>query len=61
MDVQSRQIPEMEKHPEPEIVYFPQTRFLAIQGHPEWMSAQPGFRKLCVDLVREYLFNESVK
>lgn len=32
-------IPEMYSHNEPEVVYFPKIRGLAIQGHPEWMNA----------------------
>lgn len=48
-------IPEMHKHPEPEIVYFPTVKGLAIQGHPEYGHASKEFVDLCLDLVTEYL------
>jgi anthranilate/para-aminobenzoate synthase component II len=44
----------MEK--EPEIVYFPNLRGLAIQGHPEFFGAPKPFVEYCVDLVTKYLF-----
>lgn len=40
---------------EAEIVYFPQLKGLAIQGHPEYTEAKPEFINLCLDLVKEYL------
>ena len=40
---------------EPEVVYFPKIRALAIQGHPEWMSDDSPFVKWCNELVVEYL------
>jgi len=43
---------------EPEVVFFPQTRGLAIQGHPEWMDERSEFIKYCNALVREYLMVE---
>lgn len=48
-------IEDMNNQVEPEIVYFPKTRALAIQGHPEFMDEQDEFVKYCNDLVREYL------
>lgn len=43
---------------EPEIVYFPETKFLAIQGHPEYGDATKEFQDYCVELVKTYLFKE---
>lgn len=40
---------------EPEIVYFPQTKALAIQGHPEFMNSTEPFVQYCQQLVQEYL------
>ena len=42
---------------EPEIIYFPEIKGLAIQGHPEFMDAQCEFVQYCNDLVKEYLVN----
>lgn len=39
---------------EPEIVYFPQSRCLAIQGHPEFMSPSAMFVHHVNDLIGEY-------
>lgn len=46
---------------EPEIVYFPSTRCLAIQGHPEYPNAPHRFVDLCVELAAEKLFNEKLE
>lgn len=40
---------------EPEIVYFPKVKGLAIQGHPEFMDRSEAFVGYCNDLVKEYL------
>ena len=40
---------------EPEIVWFPQTHALCIQGHPEFSSATTSFIKLCQKLIKEYI------
>lgn len=48
-------IPEMEGQPEPEIVYFPEIKGLAIQGHPEYWSASGAFQSYCVQLVKDKL------
>jgi gamma-glutamyl-gamma-aminobutyrate hydrolase PuuD len=40
---------------EPEIVYFPTTKSLAIQGHPEYMDERTQFVRYCQQLVEEYL------
>lgn len=51
---------EIQKYPhqhEPEIVYFPAARALAIQGHPEYADSPAGYAKLCRSLVMEKLIN----
>jgi len=40
---------------EPEVVYFPQTRGLAIQGHPEWMNHDSPFVMWCLEKVQNLL------
>ena len=44
-------IPEIE----PEIVYFPFTKCLCIQGHPEWALPSSRYRKICNDLAKQLL------
>lgn len=49
----------MDDKPEPEIVWFPKIKALAIQGHPEFV-ANPDtdpFVQYCLDLVDEYILN----
>lgn len=49
--------PEMKNHVEPEIVWFPRIKGLAIQGHPEFI-ANPDtdpFVQYCMDKVREFI------
>lgn len=48
-----------EKMQEAEIVWFPDTKCLGIQGHPE-MSANKGLHKYCQSLVDLYLLNKSI-
>lgn len=53
--------PAMATHPEPEVVWFPKIKGLAIQGHPEFV-AQPNespFVQYCLDLVDEYLITSA--
>jgi hypothetical protein len=38
----------------PEVVYFPETNCLAIQGHPEWMYPQDEFVQWCVTQMEKY-------
>lgn len=45
---------------EPEIVYFPSVRGLAIQGHPEWVDATDPFAKYSNELVEEYLLTKEL-
>lgn len=39
---------------EPEIVYFPKIKALAIQGHPEFMDRNDTFVQYCMKLVQQY-------
>lgn len=56
MGEDDRNIEEMVLEREPEIVWFPEIRGLAIQGHPEYNMAGTGrFRDVCSKLVREYI------
>lgn len=43
------------EYKEPEIVFFPDTRALAIQGHPEYSNATQQFRQYTHELVKEFL------
>lgn len=43
---------------EPEIVWFPKSRALAIQPHPEWMPLEAEFPQYCRELVKQYIFGE---
>lgn len=45
---------------EPEIVYFPKIKGLAIQGHPEFMDRDALFVKYCNRLVKEYVVQHKV-
>ena len=40
---------------EPEIIFFPQTKALAIQGHPEYKAQDYPYTVYCNQLVKEYL------
>lgn len=44
------------KFVEPEIVWFPKIKALAIQGHPEYMKSDAPFVNHCRTLVERYLF-----
>lgn len=48
---------DMRQRVEPEIVYFPKIRFLAIQGHPEWANVTSQFVEYCNELVCTKLLN----
>lgn len=39
----------------PEVVYFPKTKCLAIQGHPEWLAATNPFVRWCGDKIQAYI------
>ena len=40
---------------EPEVVFFPKIKALAIQGHPEWMATSDSFVQYCLSLVKRKL------
>jgi hypothetical protein len=48
---------EMHEHEEPEIVWFPKIKGLAIQGHPEFHGRPltDPFVQYCMELVRKYI------
>lgn len=46
---------------EPEIVWFPKTKALCIQGHPEYMSHTDPYVKYIVQLIRQYIFSETME
>jgi GMP synthase-like glutamine amidotransferase len=43
---------------EPEIVYYPNTKCLGIQGHPEYESCDFSTKKICMMLIKKYLFSD---
>jgi gamma-glutamyl-gamma-aminobutyrate hydrolase PuuD len=43
---------------EPEVVYFPDIKALAIQGHPEWADEQDRFVGYCIEQVKDCLLSE---
>lgn len=45
---------------EPEVVYFPKLRGLAIQSHPEWCSVDDPFNLYVFELVNKLLLKETV-
>jgi len=52
--------PLMKHHVEPEIVWFPKIKGLAIQGHPEFHNPTDEFVGYCMDLVRKFILGEEV-
>jgi hypothetical protein len=45
------------KGPEPEILWFPKTKSLCIQSHPEFITnVDHPFVKYCLDLTKQYVF-----
>lgn len=52
---------EIKMEKEPEVVFFPEIKALAIQGHPEWMSASSNFVQYCLSLVEEKLICSSTQ
>ena len=47
-----------ENFKEPEIVWFPQTKSLCIQGHPEYGTASVPFIRYCLRLVEERILSD---
>jgi gamma-glutamyl-gamma-aminobutyrate hydrolase PuuD len=54
------EIEAMKHRAEAEVVYFPQTKGLAIQGHPEWMKADAPFVKWCNRMVVDKLMQAAI-
>ena len=52
--------PKMKDKKEPEVVWFPKIKALAIQGHPEFHSDPDNdpFVQYCLKLVRQYILGE---
>lgn len=48
------------RHRQPEIVWYPQTRSLAIQGHPEYLIESARYYQYCRELVQKFIFKEKV-
>ena len=48
-------------HQEPEIVWFPKTKTLAIQGHPEYLYPNHDFVKYCTTLIQRILLTGGPK
>ena len=46
---------------EPEVVFFPKIKALAVQGHPEWMPKSSAFVQYCLSLIEEKLLCSSMK
>lgn len=44
-----------EKVKEPEVVFYPKTRALCHQAHPEWMNAGSQYTKYFFNTIKEYL------
>lgn len=40
---------------EPEIVFYPMNKALAIQGHPEWASADTSYHRFCKHLILQHV------
>lgn len=45
---------------EPEAIWFPETRSLGVQGHPEFLPAGHEFQHYCRRIIQKYIFNEKV-
>lgn len=46
---------------EPEIVFYPKTKCLGIQGHPEYESCPSNTKNICMSLIKKYLLNKNLK
>ena len=51
---------EVEPPVEPEIIWYPKQRSLAIQGHPEYLGKNDPFPVYCRNLVKKYIFEETL-
>ena len=50
-------VEDMHQRLEPEVVFFPGIRALAIQGHPEWMGENTGFVQWCNKQIENLLLD----
>ena len=46
---------------EAEIVYYPNTNSLCIQGHPEYSHCEQRTKDMCLNLIHKYLFSKKEK
>ena len=46
---------------EPEIIYYPYTKALCIQGHPEWRHCDSNTSNICLNLIQKYLLNNNIE
>lgn len=46
---------------EPEIIFYPNTKCLGIQGHPEYGSCPDETKRYCMRLIKKYLLNSKDK
>jgi hypothetical protein len=56
LDGMNKHLPKLEV--EPEVIWYPKTRSLAIQGHPEYLEKTSVFSTYSRNLVRELIFGE---
>lgn len=52
-----RENKDFEPWSEAEIIWYPKTNCLCIQGHPEYPEAPKGFKDLCWDLIETYYWD----
>lgn len=45
---------------DPEIVWWPDTKCLCIQGHPEWVETNHEYQIYCKNLVKRYILKEEL-
>lgn len=57
--VGSDDVPVVPPEVEPEIIWYPRTRSLAIQGHPEYLDAVSTFPRYSRFLVSKFIFNQA--
>ena len=46
---------------EPEVIWFPTVQGLAIQSHPEWMDSKSEFVQYVLELVEDYVLEDSLE
>jgi GMP synthase-like glutamine amidotransferase len=60
LDGDNRSMDDMYTEKEPEVIFYPQVRGLAIQGHPEWANKASDFVKYTNDLISDLLITSMV-